>query len=821
MVESQSAGGMPSATIVPMVAMVLGADTPIGQRVALSLAINGARLALLGRSDDKDTMEQVARRAACLGSPSVDIHELDLASAQQPAGGSQSSDETPPNENLHMAVETVLSRQGRVDVIVSCPLGPSERASVPQRNSQQLTATKTILELLATAFLAPPGSAHCAVINIMHSSNSEMLQWAWDLSQHMATAAAQDLTGFSGPTAVALSPEQRLAAARGVFKAHLLLPDDEAQEESHDTPEICRAVAAALLEALTAWRTPHQQQQQQPGQKPHSMEIHVSSHEELLIEQLEGLLGPAAAAAAVDSEAAKVTGRNPWPRPGATHPAEPSSAVWIRSETPPVTGILLATGSRNPPGLLSRPRFGLSELLKAAGALPGAVLTPADPHNLEPEAGKAYQGDPQRHPSYLVHCFKPFNGETPHQLLSDAWLTPAELFYVRNHLPVPTQLKAEAYRFELSGPGINGSPLSISLEELKEGSWGAVSSRQAVLQCAGNRRAEMAAVKLVEGRAPWNHGSIGNALWTGVEVWRLLRKAGLQRPSEDDAAAGAPSSCDAAQHLIAEGWDFHAEGGKHFEVSIPLGKALDPTGGVMVAWEMNGAPLLPDHGYPLRLVVPGFVGTRSVKWLKRLSLSPSESSSAWQQKDYKILPQAYTTLSKADFASMPPIMAMPVQSAILLPEPGSVIDASQVSAVWFRGYAWCGGGLPITRVDVSADEGATWATAKVVERKRGGQGSDVAPDPNAPPQVSSRAWSWVKWQLPLQVSSRAWSWVKWQLPLQVPPTLRESGGKWRVCCKAFNINCDSQPGSLASVWNFRGLACNAWHYVDVAVLPAA
>lgn len=66
---------------------------------------------------------QVARRAACLGSPSVDIHELDLASAQQPAGGSQSSEQTPPNENLHMAVETVLSRQGRVDIIVSCPIG--------------------------------------------------------------------------------------------------------------------------------------------------------------------------------------------------------------------------------------------------------------------------------------------------------------------------------------------------------------------------------------------------------------------------------------------------------------------------------------------------------------------------------------------------------------------------------------------------------------------------------------------------------------------------------------------------------------------------
>jgi hypothetical protein len=98
--------------------------------------------------------------------------------------------------------------------------------------------------------------------------------------------------------------------------------------------------------------------------------------------------------------------------------------------------------------------------------------------------------------------------------------------------------------------------------------------------------------------------------------------------------------------------------------------------------------------------------------------------------------------------------AMPVQSAILLPEPGSVIDGSQVSAVWFRGYAWGGDGLPITRVDVSADGGATWATASIVEREGGGQGPDTAADPNAPPQVGSRAWSWVKWQLPLQVCVR-------------------------------------------------------------------
>lgn len=141
------------------------------------------------------------------------------------------------------------------------------------------------------------------------------------------------------------------------------------------------------------------------------------------------------------------------------------------------------------------------------------------------------------------------------------------------------------------------------------------------------------------------------------------------------------------------------------------------------------------------------------------------------------------------------LQSMPVQSAILLPEPGSVINGATAEAVWFRGYAWCGGGLPITRVDVSADEGATWELAEIVERE---SGSGVP-----------------------KAADTVYSWVKWQLPLEVPRSLRQSGGKWRVCCKAFNINSDTQPGTVASVWNFRGLACNAWHYVDLAVVGAA
>lgn len=261
----------------------------------------------------------------------------------------------------------------------------------------------------------------------------------------------------------------------------------------------------------------------------------------------------AAAGGVLDQEAMSVTGRDPTPKPGATcRAAHPSRALWVTSATPPVGGILLVSGVRSGPGLLSRQRYSPGELVKAAAALPGAVLTPADPGNLEPETHRAYAGEPHRHPGYMVQCYKPFNGETPHQLLADKFVTPPELFYVRNHLPVPTQLKAEGYCIELSGPclsplspasaeakqgpgdahstsasttsttststspGKQGYPgtIQLSLADLKAGKWGPVLQQQAVLQCAGNRRSEMCAVKLVEGRAPWNHGEAAPAAVT-------------------------------------------------------------------------------------------------------------------------------------------------------------------------------------------------------------------------------------------------------------------------------------------------------------------
>jgi sulfite oxidase len=296
-----------------------------------------------------------------------------------------------------------------------------------------------------------------------------------------------------------------------------------------------------------------------------------------------------------------------------------------------------------------------------------------------------------------------------------------------------------------------------------------------VLECAGNRRNEMAAIKLVTGRAPWNHGAIGNAEWEGVLLRDVLAKAGLNVEDPDPKA----------KHVVIEGLDYHHTTQKRFEISIPIRKAVDKLGHTLLAWKMNGEELLPDHGYPLRVIVPGYVGTRSVKWLSRITVSESESQSAWQQKDYKILPPKYHSLEDADFSVVPPIMAMNTQSAILIPEPGSTVPQG-TEALWVKGYAWCGAGLPIIRVDVSVDRGITWEMADIIEQQE-------------------------------EATDLTWAWCKWQIPIKVPPSVLAHGGKWSICCKAFNRNCDTQPSTVESIWNFRGLATNAWHYVDLHV----
>jgi sulfite oxidase len=126
-----------------------------------------------------------------------------------------------------------------------------------------------------------------------------------------------------------------------------------------------------------------------------------------------------------------------------------------------------------------------------------------------------------------------------------------------------------------------------------------------------------------------------------------------------------------------------------------IDKALSSNGDVLLAWEMNGEPLPRDHGYPLRVVVPGVVGARHVKWLSKIRPSRIESEAHWQRNDYKGF-NSSIDWDNVDWTSSPAIQDMPVTSAILEPAPNQQYD-DDTDEVTVKGYAWSGGGRDIVR----------------------------------------------------------------------------------------------------------------------------
>ncbi|XP_022053143.2 sulfite oxidase, mitochondrial [Acanthochromis polyacanthus] len=380
-----------------------------------------------------------------------------------------------------------------------------------------------------------------------------------------------------------------------------------------------------------------------------------------------------------------------------------------------------------------------------------------------------YSSDPERHPVLHINSLKPFNAEPPPEILSDSYITPSAFFFKRNHLPVP---QVDPASYQLHVEGLPGGALTLSLEDLKTRF--PKHTITATLQCAGNRRSEMNKVKLVKG-LNWGIAAISNATWSGARLRDVLLAAGYQ-----------PDVAQWARHVQFEGLDTDVTG-TTYGASVPLNKAVSEEGDVLLAYEMNGEDIPPDHGFPVRVVVPGTVGARNVKWLGKIIVSAEESSSHWQQNDYKGFSPG-TDWDTVDFKSAPAIQELPIQSAITTPADSATIDRSD-GTLTVKGYAWSGGGREVVRVDVSLDGGKTWQAAQLRSGEKG-----QAPEPSPPP-------------------GRAWAWKLWEITAPLPPDAQEL----EIVCKAVDNSYNMQPDTVSPIWNLRGVLSNAWHRVKVKI----
>src|SRR3954447_16916549 len=271
----------------------------------------------------------------------------------------------------------------------------------------------------------------------------------------------------------------------------------------------------------------------------------------------------------------------------------------------------------------------------------------------------------------IVHGDEPFNVETTPEALAEGPLTATDAFYVRGHGAVPA-IDPDAWRLRVHG--LVERELNLSLSTLRE----AFREREvtATLQCAGNRRAGLMAIRDIPGEAPWGPGATGTATWSGVALADVLALAGPAR---------------AAAFVGFEGADVCAEAKpvQRFGGSIGLEKACRAE--VLLAWAMNGEPLLPVHGAPLRVIVPGYIGARSVKWLERIEVRSRPWHGYFQDVVYRLLPEE----SSPGPGQGMPLGLVALNADILSPTDGAWVAAGEVEV---RGYAFAGGERHVARV---------------------------------------------------------------------------------------------------------------------------
>ncbi len=324
-------------------------------------------------------------------------------------------------------------------------------------------------------------------------------------------------------------------------------------------------------------------------------------------------------------------------------------------------------------------------------------------------------------------------------------VTPVGLHYLLTHYDIP-DVDAATWRLEVGG--LVERPLSLSLDELR--------ARDAVelavtMECAGNGRVHVEPHVVSQ---PWLLEAVGTARWRGIPVAAVLAEAGVR---------------EAALEAVFTGLDRGVEGEEEqaYERSLPVDRLLD--GDALLAFEVNGAPLPPQHGFPLRLVVPGWYGMTSVKWLSRITLVDEPFAGYQQRHSYRV------RLEEDEPGE--PITTIAPRSLMIPPGIPEFLTRARVveaGACEIGGRAWSGR-AEVEGVDVSVDGGDSWAPAEL-----------------GPPTLGRHAW-------------RGWRF-----------TWDATPGPYELCCRARDAAGNEQP--LAPEWNLGGYVNNAVQRVAVTVV---
>lgn len=370
----------------------------------------------------------------------------------------------------------------------------------------------------------------------------------------------------------------------------------------------------------------------------------------------------------------------------------------------------------------------------------------------------------------------PLNAEPPvPDLYDQGFITPVSMHYVRSHGKVP---KIEWDEHTLHVGGLVDKPMTFTMDDLLSLPKTTI---PVTIVCSGNRRKENNMIKQTVG-FNWTCGAHSCNLWTGVKMSDLLAKCGVDM--------------EKARYVIMEGAKREGLPNGLYGTHLDILTATNPYEFVLVAWEQNGIPLAPDHGFPLRIVCPGFVGGRSVKYVERLTVSDKPSDNFYHFHDNRIMPSHVTPeLAQAEgwwFKEQYIYNHLNVNSVIVYPSQGETMYFNESGKYTVKGFANSGGGRKVTRVEISLDGGKTWDLTEVSYPE---ERYSIAPK-------YGKYWAWMFWEYTLDKS-------------QLTAKGHEGAGV-ELRSRAWDCDSNTQPSEFT--WNMLGMGNNCHYRVKAEVV---